>query len=1076
MTVDNFDIRSIFDFREVIHGNGVLVWISDKNRASLFFNQAWLSYTGKTLVDQIGDGWKSVVHSDDLPHVSEVFEASFHARESFTCELRLLRHDGEYRWQKTDATPYFSVDGEFLGYIGNCIDIDDFTKQKQELFRLNQQLELIIEGSNDGLWIRPNSDKEEIWFSPRFYELLGYEDGEFIASREAMKDMLHPDDRDRVIKTLTSTHHQEGRFQILMRIATKSGEYKWFLDTGVVKKNDDAKSYRMTGSMRDITDEMAANEAVEKSEAHYKTIYNNTPVMLHSINPQGVLISVSDYWLKAMGYERKEVIGRQAVDFLTEQSRRYALEYAQPELRKKGYIDDVSYQFVKKNGERIDILLSAVAEEDIEGEIKSYLGALIDVTEQYRSQRKLKESEERFQLAVAGSTDGLWDWDIVSDKLWYSDRFKELLGKQGNGMKENFDSLVSIVHSDEREEFVNAIERHKQNGDNCEFECRFWNENGGYRWFLIRGQALWDENNMATRMSGSIKDIHSRKLAEQALFLEKEKAIVTLTSIGDAVITTDISGIVEFINPVAEKLTGYRFSDAVGKALVEIFNVKDEISGESIANPVERCMEQGRIIGLANHTILTNRDGTESSIEDSAAPIRNETGEILGVVLVFKDVTETRRMAREISHQASHDHLTGLVNRREFERRLKRIISTAQEEGSKHAVCYLDLDQFKVINDTCGHSAGDELLRQLSIILNEAVRKRDTIGRLGGDEFGILMEHCGLGQAKKVAEKILQVIDDFRFTWDNKMFSIGTSIGLVPISLASESVTGVLRFADAACYIAKEQGRNRVHVYREDDETLSKRQGDMQWVSRINRALEDDAFLFYCQLIEPSDRRKSQRLVEVLIRLQDEADKVIAPGAFLPAAEQYGLSQRIDRWVVDHFMRWYQKNRNSINPNYIWCINLSGLSLGEDEFLHYVLHHIEKYDVPGERLCFEITETAAIANLSSASRFFKILKQKGCSFSLDDFGSGLSSFAYLKNLQVDYLKIDGMFVRDINDDPIYYAMVKSISEIGHVMGKKTIVEFVENREIYRQLKTIKTDFMQGFELHEPCPIGDVLKK
>ncbi len=746
-------------------------------------------------------------------------------------------------------------------------------------------------------------------------------------------------------------------------------------------------------------------------------------------------------------------------------------------MDKKAFAEGYSETLETVNFPNGDLRILHTKKILFEGNEEQYiLGIARDVTEQKNYEDKLEKSEERFQLSVAGSTDGLWDWDIKSNNCWFSPRFKEMLGYSDSGNIQNdgtFNFFLDLVHSDDLQDVKNSIEDHKFNGSSCVVECRLKKNDGQFHWFLFRGQALWNKDSQAVRMSGSLKDINQNKLIEKALYLEKEKAIVTLTSIGDAVITTDIKGIVEFINPVAEKLTGYRLEAAKGKPLDEVFHIKDEINGDYIPNPVQRCIEQGRIIGLANHTILINRDGSEYAIEDSAAPIRNQ-GVILGVVLVFKDVTETRRMAREMSYQASHDHLTGLVNRREFERRLKRIINTAHEEGSKHATCYLDLDQFKVVNDTCGHTAGDELLKQLANVLKNSVRKRDTIGRLGGDEFGIIMEHCDIDQAYKVCEKVLQNFREYSFVWDNKTFSVGASLGLVPITLGSESITGVLRSADAACYTAKDDGRNRIHVYREDDEQLSKRHGEMQWVSKINKALEHDHFILYSQKIKPCNKDNPHNLIEILIRIKDENDKIIPPALFLPAAERYGLSQKIDRWVIRNFFMWYQANLSKINPQDKWCINLSGLSLSEDDFLTYVEQYIDNHKVPAECLCFEITETAAIANLASASLFVNTLHKKGCSFSLDDFGSGLSSFAYLKNLSVDYLKIDGVFVKDINHDPIDYAMVKSINEIGHVMGIKTIAEFVEDDSIIKKLETISTDYIQGYGVHKPCHIDEIL--
>ena len=438
------------------------------------------------------------------------------------------------------------------------------------------------------------------------------------------------------------------------------------------------------------------------------------------------------------------------------------------------------------------------------------------------------------------------------------------------------------------------------------------------------------------------------------------------------------------------------------------------------------------------------------------------------VCTVILDITEAHELSRKLSYQATYDALTGLVNRHEFENRLDRVIKTARQDHTESALCYLDLDQFKVINDTCGHIAGDELLRQLGQVLQLNIRKRDTLARLGGDEFAVLLENCSLAQAERVANTIRQSIQEFRFVWEDKNFNIGVSIGLVPISHNSESITDVLRRADTACYTAKDKGRNRIHIYHPDDEELARRHGEMQWVSRLNIALETGQLQIWSQRIVPvCDEMTRGEHYELLLRMEDSDGRLIAPGAFLPAAERYNISPRIDRWMTSTIFNWFSQHPDEFEKLSMCSINLSGQSLSNEEFLQEILQKFTDYGLSAKKFCFEITETSAIANLSSATYFITTLKEQGCSFALDDFGSGLSSFGYLKNLPVDYLKIDGLFVKDILIDPIDLAMVKSINDIGHVMGKKTIAEFVENREILEKLREVGVDFAQGYGIEKP---------
>ncbi len=461
-------------------------------------------------------------------------------------------------------------------------------------------------------------------------------------------------------------------------------------------------------------------------------------------------------------------------------------------------------------------------------------------------------------------------------------------------------------------------------------------------------------------------------------------------------------------------------------------------------------------------------------LRTSKIPLLDSEGKLYGLLGCYEDVTESRLLSQELEYLASHDALTGLVNRREFERRLARVLETAQRDRSCHALCYLDLDQFKVVNDTCGHPAGDELLNLLGTVLQKQVRQLDTLARLGGDEFGVLMEYCSLEHAEIVAGKLRTAVAEFRFTWEGRSFNIGASIGVVPIEASTGTMTELLVKADSACYAAKDMGRNRIHIYRDDDLDLAQRHGEMQWVSKIHEALQDNRFVLYAQPIVPLNSKQGQgKHCEILIRLLADDGQTILPGAFFPAAERYNISPRLDRWVVENTLNWLGSNAVRLNSLSMCSINLSGHSLNDDQFQNFVSNHLEKLRIPPEKICFEITETAAISNLSRAIRFIVGLKEQGCRFALDDFGSGLSSFAYLKNLPVDYLKIDGMFVADILEDPIDFAMVRSINEIGQLMGKETIAEFVESGAIRHKLESIGVNYIQGYAVGPPVPIDEI---
>ncbi len=558
-------------------------------------------------------------------------------------------------------------------------------------------------------------------------------------------------------------------------------------------------------------------------------------------------------------------------------------------------------------------------------------------------------------------------------------------------------------------------------------------------------------------------------ISERNLNKEKERAIVTLYSIGEGVITTDVNGNVESLNSVAEILTGWKFINAKFMPIHKICRFFRDNDHKQIENPVIQSLKKSQVIISNSHSLLMRGDGNEFAIEYTASPIF-ENNKISGSVLVFRDVTEMRALSNQLSYQATHDSLTSLINRREFEKRLELAINSATTEDDHHILCYLDLDQFKVVNDTCGHMAGDELLKLIAVTLRGQVRESDLIARLGGDEFGILLKNCNLEKAKIIINTTRKAINDIRFVWDDKSFNIGLSVGIVRINKHSGNLYNVLSAADTSCYVAKDEGRNRFHVYEYNDDTLIKRQGEMQWVHKINHALENNKFILFFQTIESLHPSNKTFHIEVLIRMLNDEGKIIPPMAFIPAAERYDLMTTIDRWVVANTLKYFK----SINKQDIAliAINISAQSLSDDHFLEFITSEIEKNNINPNQLCFEITETSAIINLARAMDFISSLKDIGCKFALDDFGSGLSSFAYLKNLPVDYLKIDGGFIRDIIEDPMNLAFVESINQIGHVMGIQTIAEFVENERIFELLKKIGIDYVQGYSLSQPKPLTE----
>jgi len=690
--------------------------------------------------------------------------------------------------------------------------------------------------------------------------------------------------------------------------------------------------------------------------------------------------------------------------------------------------------------------------------------------ERVRLSLSLERLEARTDLGELAANDGLWDFDVEAQETYFSPRWRTMLGYDTVELQRNFD-WRTLVHAEDSVRVQNAIRDHVA-GKTAMFESvhRMQHRSGEWRWVSSRAKATVDPHGRLLRLVGVELDVTERKLYEEALFREKESAQITLQSIGDGVVTTNAASVIDYINPVAEDLTGWRLEDAMGKPVEDIFRAFHEETCEPLENPLTVAIRRARAIKSVRPMLLIRRDGNELYVDSTAAPIRDGAGRTAGGVLVFHDVSESRELNRRLSYHASHDLLTGLVNRREFENRLERALKSAKARESSYALCYLDIDQFKIVNDSCGHSAGDALLGQVGALLKSKVRWRDTLSRLGGDEFGILLESCSLDEAMRMAETLREAVRNFRFNWEERVFRLGASIGVVPLTAESEDVASIISAADSACQSAKEQGRNRVHSFADNDIELMRRRREMQWAARINAALEEGRFELFRMTILPLQKPETGAHYELLLRMRDESGRIISPDNFIVAAERYGITPNIDRWVIENAFRWLVSEADERERLALCSINLSGQSLGDDKFLPFVIEQFQKSGLDASKICFEITETAAVASFSQANRFIQALKELGCKFALDDFGTGLSSFGYLKHFPVDFLKIDGSFVREILHDPIDREMVRSINEIGHLTGKQTIAEFAENAEIIQMLTSIGIDYAQGYGISQPARV------
>ncbi|MGC1547320.1 MAG: EAL domain-containing protein [Rhodanobacter sp.] len=685
----------------------------------------------------------------------------------------------------------------------------------------------------------------------------------------------------------------------------------------------------------------------------------------------------------------------------------------------------------------------------------------------------LRTSEDRFQLAVDGSNDGLWDWDQRSGKIYLSPRLQRMLGVEEDAANRPAASIFDRLHPDDHRPTMKAVVAHIRHAVPLDVEFRVPQLGDTVRWFRARGQSVRDAQGASIRMAGSVTEVTDRRIADALLFAEKERAEVTLQSIGDAVIATDARGRIAYLNPSAERLTRWQTHNACGLPVEAICRIIEEVSREPIPDPVTQVLREQSGWTSGDKLMLEHDDGLKIAIDLTATPIRDRAGSMDGVVLVMRDVSKDREHAATLRYQACHDVLTGLINRREFERRLAQAIVASDHTAQPFTVLYIDLDQFKVVNDTCSHAAGDELLRQIATLFVAQVRHSDAVARLGGDEFVVLLENCGTEDGLQVAENLRATIGDQHFAFGDRAFALSASIGLVSLCdqlLAREDILGA---ADAACHLAKEKGRNRVQMYHMNNDEVAASQSEMCWVSRIQAAIASGRFVLYAQDIIDLRDIGECRHVELLLRMIGEDGQLIPPRAFIPAAERYGLMPSIDRWVVQAAfatLRDFIANESDAAPD-LCSINLSGTSLCEEGFADFLRQQFLIYDIPPSKICFEITETAAISSLSRATVFINDLRAIGCRFSLDDFGAGMSSFTYLKHLPVDFVKIDGSFVKDMIEDPIDCAMVEAINNIGHVTGKLTIAEGVSSQKLLDEVHRLGIDFAQGFAISEPWPFA-----
>jgi diguanylate cyclase (GGDEF)-like protein/PAS domain S-box-containing protein len=738
---------------------------------------------------------------------------------------------------------------------------------------------------------------------------------------------------------------------------------------------------------------------------------------------------------------------------------------------------DLELPFIDYTGK--PLWVRAVGQVVIEnGKAVALEGAFTDITAAVGERKRLALEGERLAMILHGTDAGTWEWNAQTGETRCNERWAEIVGHTLDTLGPvSIQTWIDLAHPEDLDRSNAALQRHFI-GETPRYECeaRMRHRDGHWVWVLDCGRVMTrTPDGKPEWMFGTHLDITERKQAELRLAESEALLSTTLHSIGDAVLTADADARVTWINPVAEALTGWSNEDARGRLAAEVLHLEIEGREGRAPCPVRACLDEGRKVGLAGSTVLVSRRGARYVIEDSAAPLREAGGPVRGVVLVFHDVTEKARLATEMSYRATHDALTGLVNRAELESTLEDALARVRKRETEGALMFIDLDHFKVVNDACGHAAGDRLLVQIAALLRAGVRARDVVARFGGDEFAILLEDCPLPRAQAIAEKILEAVDAYRFvSEDGRRFRVGMSVGMVPVDKRWINLAQLVQGADAACYAAKSEGRGRVVVDQGVLQIGATQRRDVTWGPLIEQALDEDLFELYAQRVVPLRNDLAPKLrCEVLLRLRGGDGRMVSPAEFIPAAERYQLASRIDRWVLRHVLRVLSDVPLAGIGRV--AVNLSGQSVGDRAFHRFAVQAIAESGLPPEVLCVEITETAVVTNFADAARFIDDLRALGVQVALDDFGAGASSFGYLKSLSVDVLKIDGQFVRGLLQGQLEAAALRSFVDVAGVLGLRTVAEQVETESVAARLVQLGVDFGQGYHFHRPEPIGDLLR-
>ncbi len=1052
-------------YRQLVENQPDLICRFLPDTTLTFVNTAYADFFGQRPEELIGRRFIEFLGAEDQERIPRQLLAMTPDQPERQYEHMTLRADGTPRWHLWHDFAQFDEPGELLGFQSIGIDVTD-RRQAEILCRESEErYRQLFELGAEAMFLFDTRSCRILEANQTAVALYGY-------SRDELLRMKHVDLSAEPTATQDSINRRDTC--VPLRRHRKQGGQNFPAEITARHLEYHGRQV-ILATIRDISERLQAQQEIEQQRRFLHSVIDAAPHLIYVKDLNNHLILINRSLAGRFRLSPEAMIRAEEVCLKTNPGLAQVLfqdDAAILNQEQEGIEREVEYQ--DPDGSRYWLSTRKAQIRHADGEVQYLIGVGSDITRLKQVEQTLRESEYFLNKSQEVSRIGSYSYNPTTGEWLSSATLDEIFGI-GPDYPKTVPGWIELIHPDHKEELSvylseYVIDQHHP-FDKVYRIIRV--EDGAERWVDGRGELEFDDSGRTIRMIGTIQDITERKRAEEALFQAKERAQVTLHCIGDAVITTEAQALVEYLNPVAERLTGWSNAEAVGRPLDEVFQIFDE-ADRPAANPVQRCLRAGDIPGTTSPIQLRGRHGQRYDIKETTAPIRHPDGRLSGAVLVFHDVSESRRQARQLEHDATHDALTGLINRVEFERRLDRALESARLYDARHALCYLDLDQFKVVNDSAGHAAGDELLKQINGLLSGMFRERDTLARIGGDEFGLLLDNCPLERAQSIAEAVITSVRDFRFYWEGNCYQIGVSIGLVPITAQTRDTARLLSQADAACFTAKELGRNQVSVQCLDEDQPKPYPGEILRLAGLQEAMEQNRFRLHYQPILSLQSLVPECLgYEVLLRVApasmppDGPEGLVVPAAFIPIAERYGLMGAIDRWVIREAFRRYRDNVGRIGATL--SINLSGRSISDPAFIDFIESQYAEHNVQPGRVCFEITENALIQNPRRSLELMTTLKGLGSQLALDDVGSGLSSLRSLRSLPIDYLKIDGGFTRKMIEQAEDGALVAAINQMGHAMGMRCIAEYAESLDIVERLRELGVDYAQGYFLGPPSP-------